>query len=112
LHGRYIIIAKTLRPAYILRSRFGRDFPQTFADDLSSNRARRYNPETTDRIKQAITEGNLVLGMSAIEARASWGAPEKVNRTVSMHGVHEQWIYGNTYVYFEDGILTSWQDSR
>jgi hypothetical protein len=43
-------------------------------------------------------------------ARKSWGAPSDINRTVGSWGVHEQWIYGDTYLYFENGILKSWQD--
>jgi hypothetical protein len=70
------------------------------------------HPETSERVKQAIASGTLVLAMSPEEARASWGAPDHVNRTVTMNGTHEQWIYGNTYVYFDDVVLTSWQDSR
>jgi len=37
-----------------------------------------------------------------------------INRTVSSFSVREQWIYGGLqdrqYLYFEDGILTTWQD--
>ena len=40
----------------------------------------------------------------------SWGEPKDRNRSVGSWGVHAQWIYGDTYVYFENGILTSWQD--
>jgi hypothetical protein len=70
------------------------------------------HPEASERVKQAIASGTLVFTMSPEEARASWGAPDHVNRTVTMNGTHEQWIYGNTYVYFDDGVLTSWQDSH
>lgn len=49
--------------------------------------------------------------MTNAMARESWGLPEDINRTVGAWGVHEQWIYpGNVYLYFENGILTSWQD--
>jgi len=51
-----------------------------------------------------------MMGMGSNMVKASWGEPEDINRTVGSFGVHEQWIYGDTYVYFEDGILTSWQD--
>jgi len=48
-------------------------------------------------------------------ARESWGIPDDVNRSVDSWGVHEQWVYeganfNNTYLYFENGILTSYQD--
>ena len=42
--------------------------------------------------------------------RASWGKPDDINRSVGPWGVHEQWVYGYKYLYFEDGSLTSWQD--
>jgi hypothetical protein len=50
------------------------------------------------------------LGMTKEMAIDSWGMPQKVNRTLGTFGVHEQWIYGDTYLYFENGFLTSWQD--
>lgn len=57
------------------------------------------------------------IGMSAEEALAldwPWGKPKDVNRTVTSHGVREQWVYGygytHRYLYFQDGLLTSIQD--
>jgi|688.fasta_scaffold658442_2 hypothetical protein len=50
------------------------------------------------------------LGMTSAMALASWGEPNKVNRTVGKWGVNEQWVYDDTYLYFENGKLTSWQD--
>jgi hypothetical protein len=66
--------------------------------------------------KYGITDGQKILnkkiwlGMTDDMARLSWGKPSDINRSVGSWGVHEQWIYGNTYLYFENGILTSWQD--
>ena len=59
-----------------------------------------------------ISEGHIWIGMTNKMAIVSWGAPDDVNRTVGSWGVHEQWIYKSqdTYLYFENGILTSWQD--
>jgi hypothetical protein len=70
------------------------------------------HPELPERIKKAISAEKIVLGMSAQDTRASWGAPSKVNKTVNMNGVSEQWVYGDTYVYFQNGTLTSWQSSE
>ena len=56
----------------------------------------------------------LTLGMTKEEVIASWGKPNKINRTVTQYGTHEQWVYHHIgdgcYLYFEDGRLTSWQD--
>jgi hypothetical protein len=40
----------------------------------------------------------------------SWGKPEDINRTVTSSYIHEQWVYGSRYLYFENGTLTSFQD--
>ena len=41
----------------------------------------------------------------------SWGKPRNINRSIGKWGVHEQWVYPNRYLYFENGILTSLQTS-
>lgn len=42
----------------------------------------------------------------------SWGRPNDINKTVGSWRVHEQWVYPEEgyYLYFENGILTAWQD--
>lgn len=70
------------------------------------------HPDLPEKIKSAVLKGELVLGMKAADAKASWGAPEKINRTVGAFGTNEQWIFGDTYVYFDNDTLTSWQESR
>lgn len=62
------------------------------------------------RIVNAIKQEKIVLGMTRDEAKLSWGEPKDINRTVGSWGVHEQWVYGSTYLYFKNGVLTSFQD--
>jgi len=54
------------------------------------------------------------IGMSSSTARDStWGSPDHVNTTTTASGTHEQWVYGrNRYLYFDNGVLTSIQESR
>lgn len=52
------------------------------------------NPLLADVIKKAILGEKIMLGMTESDVVASWGKPEKVNRSVGGWGVHEQWIYG------------------
>lgn len=72
------------------------------------------HPDLNLVTKQCILENKIRLGMTKEEVVASWGKPRDINKTVGSWGVHEQWIYGefphSTYLYFENGILTSWQD--
>lgn len=63
------------------------------------------------RNRQDILAGKIRLGMTREEVRASWGDPGDINRAAGVGYVHEQWVYSDsTYLYFDDGILTSWQD--
>jgi len=81
------------------------------------------HPNLPQKIKDAIQNGDILIGMTRDQVRASRGYPHKINKTTSAAGVHEQWImhppggpryddykgkeYG--YIYFDDGIVTSWQ---
>ncbi len=75
------------------------------------------------RMGTAILFGNVLIGMTSEEVIASRGRPYSVNKTTGVFGVHEQWdMYATLdapawdpkaknygYLYFENGILTSWQ---
>ena len=52
----------------------------------------------------------VALGMNREQVKASRGNPRDINRTVGSWGVHEQWVYASSYLYFENGVLASFQD--
>jgi len=54
----------------------------------------------------------ITLGMTKEQATDLLGYPNDNNRSVGSWGVHEQWVYEaqGVYLYFENGILTSYQD--
>ena len=63
---------------------------------------------------QRIADHAIWLGMPDEQVLLSRGKPADINRSVGSYGVHEQWVYENypqKYLYFEDGILTSWQET-
>lgn len=63
------------------------------------------------KVLRVIKEGEIFLGMTTEQVRLSWGLPKDINRSIGAWGIHEQWVYGDyTYLYFENGILTSFQD--
>ena len=63
------------------------------------------------KIAKDIINGTIWIGMSDEMATESIGNPRKVNRTVTQYVVKEQWVYNSgVYLYFENGILTAWQD--
>jgi hypothetical protein len=81
--------------------------------------ADRLAAEKQDRIDKAADRARrkkegVRIGMSQEDVlSSSWGRPERVNRTTYSFGTHEQWVYGNSqYLYFENGVLKTIQNSR
>ncbi len=58
----------------------------------------------------SVKKGTIKIGMSECSMLAAWGEPESSNRSVGRWGVHTQHVYHSTYIYTENGIITSWQD--
>lgn len=58
----------------------------------------------------------VTIGMTAQQCLDSnWGKPDQVNKTTTAYGTNEQWVYGYnsskmSFLYFENGILTSIQN--
>jgi hypothetical protein len=57
-----------------------------------------------------IFDSAIWIGMSKAMLYDSRGYPEDINKTTGSWGVHEQCIYGDTYIYLENGYVSSWQD--
>jgi len=60
-------------------------------------------------IAQSILDGQFWIGMTTSMAKESLGEPDHINTTGSENGISEQWVYGDKYLYFENGILRTWQ---
>lgn len=70
----------------------------------------RTHPDLPQRTASAICWGELHIGMTREQVRASWGPPQRINQTTTLSGVQEQWVYAITrHAYFEDGRLVSWR---
>jgi hypothetical protein len=68
------------------------------------------HPDISDHIKQVILRGSFEPGMTEGEVIASLGLPKGGINTTSTPGhTHEQWIYGTSSLYFDNGILTGYQ---
>jgi len=57
-----------------------------------------------------INNNQVAIGMTKKQVLISWGEPDDINRTVGSWGTHEQWIYGDRYLYIENDVLKSFQD--
>lgn len=57
-----------------------------------------------------IVKGIIKIGMTKAMCEESWGAPDKINTTITSYGTSEQWVYGYNYVYFEGNKITAIQN--
>lgn len=57
-----------------------------------------------------IVEGYVRIGWNKAKCRMAWGEPRDINTSVGVWGRHEQWCYYSSYLYFENGRLTSIQN--
>ena len=98
----------------------------TIQEDMEKQR-KNYVDEWTQmlsqKIKKAILDGDVLIGMNSEQVIASRGRPHEINKTTTKFGINEQWVmysfsdsglwdlkgkeYG--YIYFENGKVTSWQ---
>lgn len=100
------------------------DETHVFIEELLFNDSTRYFVERAiieDKInrkvqadleKEELISKKLKLGLDTYECRILLGDPIKINITKGSFGRHEQWVYENRYLYFENGILTVIQESE
>ena len=68
--------------------------------------------DISDGQKQPLREKHVFMGASAEMVRLAWGAPDEINRTTTAFGIREQWVYGDQYLYLDNGVLTAIQTTR
>lgn len=62
------------------------------------------------KIGEYVVHGKIVIGMTKQMVKDARGLPDDINSTQGSYGTHEQWVYGERYIYFKNGIVTSIQD--
>jgi hypothetical protein len=84
-----------------------KNYLNTYSIQLAKNAARQEAAERARKKKEGVR-----IGMSREDALAStWGKPKSINTTTTTRGTKEQWVYGGgSYLYFENGVLTTVQN--
>lgn len=104
------ILAKSGHGNYVISMEYGSVYFEsigyTLSNPLPIEGAKLYNSESYQPPKEP------AIGMTADEVKEStWGSPNKINKTTTIYGVHEQWVYSNNkYIYLDDGIVSSIQE--
>jgi hypothetical protein len=73
---------------------------QTLAD--------KYGPDLANKL----IAGKLWRGVSSEMVTDSWGKPLRINRVITATMTKEEWIYANTWLYFENNVLLEWGPTR
>lgn len=74
---------------------------------------KKHNGDWSPEDCKSIARGKIRIGMDVTQVLAAWGHPDRVNTSTYSFGRHDQWIYGDSnYVYMENGIVTSLQQSK
>jgi hypothetical protein len=108
-HG--YIVPSTLKDVPIEIQRIKRGRESAKKAKLSGEKKTKLVKKWGEDIGRKISRGQIWIGMTSEMARSSRGRPKDINRTVYSFGTREQWVYPNSvYLYFDNGILTSWQD--
>lgn len=68
----------------------------------------KYGPNMAARLMA----GKIWKGMTGEMVSDSWGAPLKINRSITGNYVKEEWIYRNTWLYIENNNLRDWGPIR
>jgi hypothetical protein len=56
----------------------------------------------------SLIAGKIWKGMTTEMVQDSWGTPKKISRFISGNIVKEEWIFNNSWLFFENEILTDW----
>jgi hypothetical protein len=55
-----------------------------------------------------LISGKIWKGMNSEMVKDSWGTALKINRDVQGNNIKEEWIFSNTWLYFENNTLVDW----
>ena len=67
-------------------------------------------PKISNENWSLIQSGKVKIGMNEEECKLSWGKPDTINSTTLEGLVSEQWVYGSSFLYLTNGLLTSIQN--
>lgn len=68
------------------------------------------NKRNTSYDPVSIKNNSVKINGFECDIFAAYGKPERYNRTVTQRGTSVQMVYGDTYIYTNNGIITAWSD--
>ena len=59
-----------------------------------------------------LISGKIWKGMNTEMVKDSWGKAQKTNRVINGNTIREEWIYSNSWLYFENDELVEWGPAK
>jgi hypothetical protein len=101
---------------YLIENEVMKAVQEKYYQELKERDSLRQEKSKQDLIDQfgednynRIIRGEYWIGMTSSMAIMSFGYPDDINKSVGSWGIHEQWLYKDLFLYFENYILTSYQ---
>ncbi len=82
----------------------------TVFNNFYTNDPKKAYPAWKARAWELIAEQSISKGMTKDMVLMSWGSPDDTSSYSGTYISTDTWTYGDTYLYFTNGILDSWMD--
>ena len=82
------------------------------AQEQQENRFSYLENKYGSNLAAKLMAGKIWKGMNSEMVKDSWGTAEKINRIISGNIIKEEWIFKNTWLYFEGNSLVEWGPTR
>jgi hypothetical protein len=96
-----VVVTRSEQPAQQLQETQPEETPQMSRFSYLENK---YGSNMAARLMA----GKIWKGMNSDMVNDSWGTAQKINRVISGNVIKEEWVYRNTWLYFENNILVDW----
>jgi hypothetical protein len=100
-----VVITQPARPQQQVQ--YNQNQPQNQQDQQESRFSYLENKYGSNMAARLMA-GKIWKGMNSEMVNDSWGTAQKINRVISGNVVKEEWIYRNTWLYFENNTLVDW----
>jgi hypothetical protein len=85
---------------------------QNSLDQIRKEAREEYAASRPAKIKNALLKEQLCLGMDDKDILVCLGQPERKNRVITHSGMRENWLYKKLSVWFDDGVVSGWQQEE
>ena len=96
-------------PATFKEMQSGKDVKEVQpTTDLTDSRYNALVSKYGSAMASRLYAGKIWKGMNSEMVKDSWGTAQKINRVISGNIIKEEWIFKNTWLYFENNALLEW----